>query len=711
VSRVLRPAVVSVVVVQDRPGEAGLRPALDSLAGAGLPPEVVQLVVVREPETPLPAGVSPALVAVSGGSPAERRTAGATVADGQFLALVDGSTELPAGVLADLLDTLHREVRTAAVVPARAPGPRLRDALQVPLGLAVLRAGAWHTAVPPWAPLERAADGVDLGWRLLLLGLRVRVRGDVVVGLPADPEPSEEALAAVVERCASEAVLGSAPEVPGREHVQAARRVDDLALLAALRRIEGDPVAGRVRAVLDTAAGLRTRQRVLVVTGDTLGARMAGPAIRAWAVAHALAAEHDVVLAALGGCTVSSPTVDARSVGEAELRVLERWCDVVVFQGYLLRDVPWMADSGKVLVADLYDPIHLEVLEVVKNEPRERRESSAAVALEALEVQLRRADLFLCASERQRDLWIGHLAALGRVNPRTYGGDEDLEDLLKVVPFGTAEEPPTRTRPAVKGVVPGISPDDRVLLWGGGIYNWFDPLTLVRAVGLLARERDDVRLFFLGVKHPNPAVPAMRMAAAARELSDRLGLTGTSVFFNEEWVPYDERGQYLLDADVGVTCHYPHVETAFSYRTRVLDYLWAGLPIVTTEGDAFAALVAEHDLGAVVPPEDPAALADALRGVLDPERNAACRARVREVAVHHTWSRTLAPLVEFCRAPQQAADRRRPVPDPAGMLAEPERTASSDARLLVEYLRAGGPREVVRRAGGRVRRRLAPAVD
>ncbi|HWG93148.1 MAG TPA: glycosyltransferase family 4 protein [Mycobacteriales bacterium] len=710
-SRVLRPAVVSVVVVQDRPGDAGLRPALDSLAGAGLPPEVVQLVVVREPGTPLPAGTTPALVAVADGPLSARRAAGATVADGQFLALVDGSTALPPGVLADLLDTLHREVRTAAVVPARTPGPRLQDALRVPLALAVLRASAWHHAVGHGGSLDDGADDLDLGWRLLLLGLRTRVRGDVVVDLPPAAEPSEEAFSRVVERCASDAVLGTSPDVPGRAHVQAARRLDDLGVLAALRRVEGDPVADRVRALLESAPGLRRRQRVLVVTGDTLGARMAGPAIRAWAVAHALAEEHDVVLAALGGCTVVSPVVDARSVGEAELRVLERWCDVVVFQGYLLRDVPWMADSAKVLVADLYDPIHLEVLEVVKGEPRERRESSAAVALEALEVQLRRADLFLCASERQRDLWIGHLAALGRVNPRTYGGDEDLEDLLKVVPFGTAEEPPVRTRPAVKGVVPGIGPDDRVLLWGGGIYNWFDPLTLVRAVGLLREERDDVRLFFLGVKHPNPAVPAMRMAAAARELSDRLGLTGTSVFFNEEWVPYDERGQYLLDADVGVTCHYPHVETRFSYRTRVLDYLWAGLPIVTTEGDAFADLVAARDLGEVVPPEDPGALAAALRSVLDPERNAACRARVREVAVDHTWSRTLQPLVEFCRAPRHAADRSRPVPDPAGMLAEPERTATSDARLLVEYLRAGGPREVVRRAGGRVRRRLAPAPE
>ena len=38
------------------------------------------------------------------------------------------------------------------------------------------------------------------------------------------------------------------------------------------------------------------RRRIVVATGDTLSERMAGPAIRAWQIARALADEHDVVL-------------------------------------------------------------------------------------------------------------------------------------------------------------------------------------------------------------------------------------------------------------------------------------------------------------------------------------------------------------------------------------------------------------------------------
>ena len=54
------------------------------------------------------------------------------------------------------------------------------------------------------------------------------------------------------------------------------------------------------------------------------------------------------------------------------------------------------------------------------------------------------------------------------------------------------------------------------------------------------------------------------------------------------WVPYDERADFLLDADLGVSTHLEHIETAYSFRTRVLDYWWAGLPVVATDGDTFA---------------------------------------------------------------------------------------------------------------------------
>lgn len=156
-----------------------------------------------------------------------------------------------------------------------------------------------------------------------------------------------------------------------------------------------------------------------------------------------------------------------------------------------------------------------------------------------------------------------------------------------------------------------------MLLWGAGIYNWFDPLTLLRAVDRLRHRRPDVRLFFMGLKHPNPDIAEIRMAVAARELSDRLGLTGTDGFFNEGWVDYDDCQNYLLDADIGVSTHLDHIETAMSFRTRVLDYLWCSLPTVATRGDSLAEVIEAQDLGLTVPAAAYFPLDRVLDGLLD----------------------------------------------------------------------------------------------
>jgi glycosyltransferase involved in cell wall biosynthesis len=263
---------------------------------------------------------------------------------------------------------------------------------------------------------------------------------------------------------------------------------------------------------------------------------------------------------------------------------LERWCDVLIFLGLLLEIHPWLKKSNKVVVADIYDPFHLEVLEQAKDQGERVRAKAATDTTLALNEQLRRGDFFLCASDKQRDFWLGQLAAVGRINPLTYDQDETLGSLIAPVAFGVPDDAPVHSRQVLKGVVPGIGNGDKVILRGGGVYNWFDPLTLVRAVQQLHARHSEVRLFFLGMKHPNPDVPDMRMAWETRQLADSLGLTDKVVFFNEAWVAYDERQNYLLESDLGVSTHLDHVETAFSFRTRILDYLWAGLPVVATGG-------------------------------------------------------------------------------------------------------------------------------
>jgi glycosyltransferase involved in cell wall biosynthesis len=396
---------------------------------------------------------------------------------------------------------------------------------------------------------------------------------------------------------------------------------------------------------------------VLVVTADSLGKKMAGPAIRAFEIAKALSKVTSVRLISTSSSSLTHADFDVRHATNAELKEHEKWADVVVFQGHLLASNPWMKHSTKIIVADIYDPMHLEQLEQGKELESEERFLTSASINGVLNEQIERADFMVCASDKQRDFWLGQLAAVGRINPATYDDDASLRNLLDVVPFGVEDAAPVQRAHGIKGTVPGIGPDDKVVIWGGGIYNWFDPLTLVRAIHRLSLRRPNVRLFFLGVKHPNPDVPTMKMAFDARQLAIELGLLDRVVFFNEGWVPYDERANYLLDADVGVSTHLDHLETAFSFRTRILDYLWTSLPIVSTTGDTFAEIITKNDLGRTVPAEDVEALEAALEELLyDEVESVRVAKRVGEFAETMKWAVVLKPLIAFCLSPRHAPD-------------------------------------------------------
>ncbi len=449
--------------------------------------------------------------------------------------------------------------------------------------------------------------------------------------------------------------------------------------------------------------------RILVATADTVGVERAGPAIRATEIARALAAEHEVRLVSTGPCSLPDEPFETAQVDDDGLAERIGWADVVVLQGWVNHLRPFVTRHDKIVVADLYDPMHLEVLGRSRHDDLDAWWAAFNGARQVIAEQLRRGDWFMCASDRQRALWLGELAAEGRVNPTTYAADVGLRSLIDVVPFGMADEPPHRTGPGLKGVIDGIGAGDRVLLWGGGIYDWFDPITLVHAVDRLRRTHDDVRLVFMGTKHPSRLVPEMEVLGRTRALATELGLSGRWVFFNEGWVAYEGRQNLLLDADVFVTTHFDTIETEFAYRTRVLDYLWAARPIVTSRGDALADLVDREQLGLAVTPGDVDALHGALERVLTDRSFAeACRANIERLRPAFRWSEALAPLLAFCRNPSRAPDlvdaqssRRRKLgmPRPSGLAGLPW-----DLRRARSLWAEGGARLLLERTRSRLRR-------
>jgi GT2 family glycosyltransferase/glycosyltransferase involved in cell wall biosynthesis len=452
-------------------------------------------------------------------------------------------------------------------------------------------------------------------------------------------------------------------------------------------------------------------RRVLVITGDPIGKKLAGPAIRAWNIAEALSRESAVTLVTLSGTEpIDAPfsIVHVRPGDDRAFAKLEQWADVIIFQGHAMAVFEALKSTRKIMVVDIYDPMHLEQLEQGRELPAEQWNRQVSDATDVLNEQLQRGDFFLCASDRQRLFWLGQLAALGRINPFTYEGDPDLHGLISVVPFGLSSTPPQHKANVLKGTMLGIAKDDKVLLWSGGLYNWFDPATLIRAVADLSARRSNVRLFFQGTKHPHPGVPEMAIVAQSRELAASLGILDTSVFFNPSWVDYAERQNYLTEADAGVSTHHSHIETTFSFRTRILDYLWAGLPMVVTAGDHFAELIDRENLGIVVEAGNVEQLSAALeKALFDEKFIAQAKKNIARVRQEYFWERALAPLIEFVANAHLASDN---VGLATGLGPRRNRRVKRsglrhDLGMVAYYLRTSGPTAVARKVKNRLRRR------
>jgi len=400
--------------------------------------------------------------------------------------------------------------------------------------------------------------------------------------------------------------------------------------------------------------------RVLVVANDHVGSRMAGPGIRSWRFADELARRFDVTLVVPYETDLASDDFAIRVENPSatrEMIALARGFDVVVAQRLTVPAMRTLAGAGVRIIYDLYAPVAIENLAFDTLEERSRPRE-LHYRLNALEqtVALATGSAFVCASEKQRDLWLGALLASGRIDHETYGRDPSLRNLIDVVPFGLDPQPPVRSRPALRGVVPGIGEDDRILLWGGGIWNWFDPLTVIRAVDHVRRDRDNVRLYFLGTQHPNPQIAEMKMTGRAVALADELGLRDRHVFFNFGWVPYEQLGAYLLEADLGVAAHFDDLETRFAFRTRLVDCIWAGLPIVTTRGDALSELVEARGLGRSVDAGDVDGYAAALEELLaERELREKLAPAFEEMRAELAWPRAVEPLARLVAGRDEVA--------------------------------------------------------
>lgn len=359
--------------------------------------------------------------------------------------------------------------------------------------------------------------------------------------------------------------------------------------------------------------------RVLLVCPEPLGhGQPAGIGIRFLEIARVLRGDsHDVTILA-PDTGLSFESIAAHSATH----------DVAIVQGHVANAF-FQHASAIPTVIDLYDPFIVENLHYYSDRGEEVFRYDHATLMESLA----RGDFFLCASEAQRLFYLGLLLATGRLNPILFEKDPRLESLIGIAPFGVQEPRSAKVRDLASPAI-----------LFGGIYDWYDPIVAIDAVAIVRESLPGATLTF--TMHPNPEItPQGKLAEAMAYAREK----GYQFVRFEPWAPYEQRAEFFERFALALITFPRSIETDLSMRTRVYDYLWCGLPIVTSSAPGTDELLLRYGAGAVI--DDNGLATEILTILRDESRYTSMTDGASRFVREHQWNRTLEPLRAFCRAP------------------------------------------------------------
>ncbi len=408
--------------------------------------------------------------------------------------------------------------------------------------------------------------------------------------------------------------------------------------------------------------------KILLISDDIVGKNMAGPGIRVWEMVLSLSKEKDfeVGLACPDFSKINNKDHPELNIfkyslqKESELLDFASRFDIFILSGYIFHKFPSLSNLNKFIVTDLYIPFILENLFVYdsKEFKLQDRQLFHNRDLGVLMNLLLNSHHFLCANQRQKDFYTGILTSINKINPNLLKYDKELSKLFTIVPYGIKQEKKKKDSSVLRGVIPGIEESDIILIWGGVISNWFDPFILIEAMEEVIKVNPNFRLFFLSTKHPNPQLMKFPKADEAEKLARDKKLLNQYIFFNKNWIPYEERHDYFLESDVGVSTHLEHFETRFSFRTRILDYIYFNLPILCSKGDFFESYVEKNSIGITVTPSDKEELKEAILSFGDKKLRENLKDNIKRVEKEFYWDKLLLPLKEKLRNLEMQSELR-----------------------------------------------------
>ena len=218
-------------------------------------------------------------------------------------------------------------------------------------------------------------------------------------------------------------------------------------------------------------------------------------------------------------------------------------------------------------------------------------------------------DLVLCANERLKYYLMGFLFSRGVYKAL---------DSIQVIPQAPPAEPPSKGADFQRFKSEG----QWVVLVAGWFNPWYDYETIFKAVNEM---RDlSLQIVFMGDNPTTAKVDVKRRIidlANKYNLGDRITITGL--------VAFKDRCNYYLQADVGLNMARSDWEDELSSRARIMEYLWAGLPVITSGQDYLSRLAIENNEASYFAPQDYVRLSQLIRRILSEKPKVVSRAKNR----------------------------------------------------------------------------------
>jgi glycosyltransferase involved in cell wall biosynthesis len=272
---------------------------------------------------------------------------------------------------------------------------------------------------------------------------------------------------------------------------------------------------------------------------------------------------------------------------------------------------------------------------------------------------LRKGDIFSGCGRAQCHMLVGELAMAGRLNRWTFG-----YEFTRIILPGSPPAPGAAAGGSLSAAPRperhflaqhGIGDGDFVVLWCGGYNTWTDVDTLFG--GLEAAMQNNPQLHYVSVgantySAPDNVYERLTRLVANSPFAHRYHLLG--------WRPWSEMASFYRESDVGINIDALHYETIFGTRTRLVEMIAAGLPVVTSLGAELSYLLRDAGAALAFSVGDAQGLGQALAQLAGDDQLVQ---RMARAALHYarndlSFATTTQPLAEWVAAPAVAPDRQ-----------------------------------------------------